>query len=103
MVEGGGCWTWQLTNRKAASVADRPTDRHKNRIGAGWVELVATKQSARQVAGQKTVIQFAIENRTVGHWWWVGGLVGWLVGWLNGEKHKLNWKAIFDMIHLLRF
>lgn len=102
MVEGGGCWTWQLTNRKAASVADRPTDRHKNRIGAGWVELVATKQSARQVAGQKTVIQFAIENRTVGQWW-VGGLVGWLVGWLNGEKHKLNWKAIFDMIHLLRF
>lgn len=56
---------WRLTNWKAASVVvgqDREW-------ASGWLVFLngggwwATKQSARQVAQQKTVIQFAIENR----------------------------------------
>lgn len=51
-----------VDKQKAASVAEG--HRHKW-SGAGSVSgLVGTKQSARQVGGQKTVIQFAIENRT---------------------------------------
>lgn len=51
-----------VDKQKAASVAEG----HRQKwSGAGSVGgLVATKQSARQVGGQKPFIQFAIENRT---------------------------------------